>query len=651
MHSLPRRHIAKWLILLLLFLAGTGTLRAQQLHTSSGKAIKYFNEARDMYFLMKYELAAETIEKAVQADPDFIEAQLLRAEIYSDMKRRDKAIEAYREVLRIDSTFFPNAMYNVGRLEFRMGRYRQALEHLEAFLRYKNKDERVVKKARRDIRNCRFALEGIQHPVPFDPVNLGPSINSPLDEYWPSLTADEQTIVFTVLVPGRYLRMRDFEQQDFQEDFFISHQTDTGWAPRRPLGDPINSRQNEGAQSLSADGTMMFFTACNRPDGLGRCDIYSSRRLRDGWSTPANLGPPVDSRSWEAQPSISADGKTLWFVSNRPGGYGGMDIWYSTLKNGRWTPPRNAGKNINTPGNEMSPFIHNDNQTLYFSSDGHPGYGGFDLYISRRRPDSSWSKAFNLGYPINTYNDEIGLFVNAGGNTGYFSTDREEGKGKDIYSFELYDDIRPHFVTYMKGKVYDAVTQRPLSAHIVLIDLQKNRNVMDAMSGKDGTFLVCIPTNRDYALNVSKNGYLFYSDHFPLKGVHQIEKPYIKDVPLKPIRVGEVMVLRNIFFEFDSYDLKPESITELEQLRGLLVKNPGLRIEIGGHTDSKGSNQYNLELSKQRARVVYQYLIDHGIDRSRLTYKGYGESQPVSSNETEKGRAANRRTEIRIVGI
>ncbi len=647
------RSFLKNIILLFFFwqLVSVSPAEAQALHTQSGKAVKYFNDAREMYFLVKYKLAAEAIEKAVAIDPAFLEAQLLRAEIYSDMKDRHKAIEAYKAVLQIDSTYFPNAMYNLGRLEFRLGEYENALHHLESFLAYENKDERVVRKANRDIRNCRFALEGIRHPVPFEPINLGPTINSPLDEYWPSLTADEQTIVFTVLVPGRYLRMRDFEQQDYQEDFYISHQTDTGWAPRRPLGAPINSRQNEGAQGLSADGRMMFFTACNRPDGMGRCDIYRSHRLHDGWSTPTNLGPPVDSRYWEAQPSLSADGKTLWFVSNRSGGYGGMDIWYSRYQNGKWQYPVNAGNKINTPNNEMSPFIHNDNQTLYFSSDGHPGYGGFDIYISRRQPDSGWSEPKNLGYPINTYNDEIGLFVNAEGNTGYFSTDREEGKGKDIYSFELYDDIRPHFVTYMKGKVYDAFTKRPLAAHIVLVDLQKNESVMDATAGKDGTFLVCIPTNRDYALNVSKDGYLFYSDHFPLKGVHHIEKPYIKDVPLKPIRVGEVMVLRNIFFEFDSYDLRPESISELEYLRDLLVKNPGLRIEIGGHTDSKGSNQYNMELSRQRARVVYQYLIDHGIDKGRLTYKGYGETKPVSSNETEEGRASNRRTEIKIIGI
>jgi len=332
-----------FLFLLAFFMAGILPAAGQGLHTHSPKAVKYFNDAREMYFLMKYQLASDNIDKAIALDSSFLEAQLLKAEINSDLKQREKAIEAYKAVLRIDSTYFPNAMYNLGRLEFRLGKYAEAKKHLEAFLQYEDNDKRVVKKAQRDIRNCNFALEGIRHPVPFEPVNLGPSINSPLDEYWPSLTADEQKIVFTVLVPGRYLRMRDFEQQEYQEDFYTSHQTDTGWAPRRPLGEPINSRQNEGAQSLSADGTTMFFTACNRPDGMGRCDIYRSEQLHTGWSNPADVGPPVDSRYWEAQPSISADGRTLWFVSNRPGGY--VRLYHR----GRTLYIEDSGKGIEEP--------------------------------------------------------------------------------------------------------------------------------------------------------------------------------------------------------------------------------------------------------------------------------------------------------------
>lgn len=629
----------------------TGKGQINSLHTTSRKALKYYNDAKRYYFLMDYKKAAQTIEESLKSDSLFIEAQLLKAEINTDIKQRDKAIAAYQAIVSIDSSFFPNAMYNLGRLEFRTGRYEKALQHLISFLGYPNNDPRVIKKAAKDIINCRFAIKGIQHPVSFHPVNLGPSINSKLDEYWPSLTADEQTLVFTVLVPGGKKRMGNFEEQRYQEDFYISHKNDTGWIPRKPLGPPINTRQNEGAQSLSANGSMMYFTACNRPDGMGRCDIYRSYRQNPGWTSPEDIGPLIDSKYWEAQPSISADGKTLYFVSNRPGGFGKMDIWYSQFKNGHWQLPVNAGDRVNTEGNEMSPFIHNDNQTFYFSSDGHPGFGGFDLFISRRQQDNSWSEPKNLGYPINTYGDEIGMIVNTEGNTAYFSSDREKGKGKDIYSFKLYPEARPRFVTYMKGKIYDAITKRPLQAHIILINLEDNKTAMDIESGRNGNFLVCIPTNHDYALNVSKDGYLFYSDHFPLKVLHEIAHPYIKDVPLHPILVGQTMVLRNIFFAFDSYKLKPESISELEQLRTFLIKNTKLKVEIGGHTDNKGSNQYNQELSAQRARVVYQYLIDHGIEKNRLSYKGYGETQPEQTNETDSGRAANRRTEIKVIGM
>ena len=648
-----KRLILKYLILIFLLSALPLMVWGQinSLHTTSKKALKKYNEAKNFYFMMDYRSAAETIEEVVREDPDFIEAQLLKAEINSDLKNRDKSIEAYKAVIRIDSTFYPNSMYNLGRLEFLSGQYEQALKHLTSFLQYKNNDPRVIKKAKRDIINCHFAIEGLKHPVDFHPVNLGNSVNSAWDEYWPSLTADGQTLVITVLVPGKKYRMGNFEQTKYQEDFYVTHRSDTGWLPRKPLGAPINSPQNEGAQTLSADGNLMYFTACNRIDGMGRCDIYRSYKGSRGWTTPEDLGPFVDSKHWEAQPSLSADGKTLYFVSNRPGGFGKMDIWYSRLKKGRWQPPVNIGDRINTGGNEMSPFIHSDNQTLYFSSDGHPGFGGFDLFISRRLPDSSWSAPRNLGYPINTHGDEIGLIVNAKGDMAYFSSNREKGRGKDIYAFRLYKAARPHFVTYMKGKVYDEVTHRPLTAHIILISLEDNKTVMDIESNRNGNFLMCIPTNRNYALNVSKEGYLFYSDHFPLKGVHEIEHPYVRDVPLKPIQVGQQTVLRNIFFEFDSYRLKPESITELEQLRSFLLKYPKLKVEIGGHTDSKGTEQYNQALSTQRARVVYEYLTKHGIDKNRLTYKGYGESRPIQSNATDKGRAANRRTEIKVTGM
>ncbi|NOY36659.1 MAG: OmpA family protein [Chlorobi bacterium] len=621
-----------------------------QLHTRSGKALKLYNEARHFYEFMELDKASNQIDMAVKADPDFLEAHLLRAELNADIKKYSKAIESYRKVVSIDSSFYPNAMYNLGHIEFLSGMYTASRQHLTSFLKFKGLQPSIIKKARKDLAGCLFSIEGVKHPVPLSLQNLGPGVNTPMNEYWPSLTADEQTLVFTVLVPEGEFMIAGFSQKKFQEDFYISVRTDSVWQTRKPLGKPINSPRNEGAQSLSVDGRMMYFTACNRSDGMGSCDIYLSYRHPGGWTNPNPLSPPLNSKYWDAQPSISADGHTLYFVSNRPGGFGKMDIWISHYAGGKWQQPLNAGAAINTSGNEMSPFIHPDKKTLYFSSDGHPGFGGFDLFFTRNKgTDTTWSKPENLGYPINTHGDEIGFIVNAAGTTAYFSSDRIKENGKDIYAFDLYKEARPGFVTYMKGKVYDSETNRPLNAHFELTDLDNDTLIMEAYAGIDGSFLVCIPTDHNYALNVSKEGYLFFSDHFPLKGMHAVDHPFIKDVPMNPIRVGESTILRNIFFAFNSYKLKRESMVELEKLKTFLKQYPDLHIEISGHTDWIGTNEYNLELSKQRSRAVYLYLIKDGIEASRLTYVGYGETKPIQDNNTEEGRAANRRTEIRIV--
>jgi hypothetical protein len=385
--------------------------------------------------------------------------------------------------------------------------------------------------------HCEFSIEAMNNPVPFNPVNLGPSINSSYDEYWPSITADGLTLVVTVQIP----KTRGIEEfsRNMQEDFFISTWENGKWTPKKSMGNPINTDLNEGAQSLSADGHFMFFTACNRPDGLGSCDIYFSVWTGDRWSPPRNIGKPINSAHWDAQPSISPDGRTIYFCSRRPGGKGKIDLWQSTVtEDGYWGEPENLGDQINTPGDEMSPFIHADNQTLYFSSNGLHGLGDFDLFISRKSEAGEWGPAKNLGYPINSYFEEIGLIVNAKGNKAYYSSTRMSNSGKDIFEFELYDEVRPGNVTYMKGSVFDKETSKPLVAKFELIDLITKKIVMQAFSDPRGEFLVCIPTNQDYALNVSRDGYLFYSDNFSLKDIREITDPFLKDVPLQPLKTG-----------------------------------------------------------------------------------------------------------------
>jgi hypothetical protein len=618
-------------------------------HTTSGKALKHYNLGKQYYDFLDYVKAVVELKEAVKIDDGFIEAHLMLAEVCVDLRDYPVAINSFKRAVAIDPEFFPNALYNLAHIEHLSGMYNDAKDHYQAFLNQGQGSEKRVRLAVKGVKNCEFALQALLNPVPYNPVNLGKNVNSEYDEYWPSLTADEKTLIFTVLVKGK--KRPDLLGISRNEDFYVSKYEDGLWAKRENLGPPLNTSQNEGAQSLSVDGKYMFFTACNRKEGYGSCDIYFSAKFQNRWSVASNIGAPVNSSSWEAQPCLSADGNTLYFISNCPGGKGKMDIWKSSWNDkGYWNKPVNLGDTINTSDDEMSPYIHPDNQTLFFSSDGHPGMGGFDLFRVKKHDDGTWDQPENLGYPINTHGDEIGLIVNAKGDKAYFSSDRLSESGKDIYEFELYKEVRPQPVSYMTGKVFDIGTGKPLTAKFELIDIKSANVVMEAFSGKDGSFLVCIPTNKDYALNVSKEGFLFFSEHFSLSGIHEAVNPYHRDVPLSPIITGQKSVLRNVFFEYNSFRLRDKSRVELNKLVEFLSLNSGVIMEIGGHTDNIGDKAYNITLSENRAKAVYKYLIEHQIDKKRLSFKGYGMSQPVDDNSTPEGRARNRRTEMKVIG-
>jgi outer membrane protein OmpA-like peptidoglycan-associated protein len=309
----------------------------------------------------------------------------------------------------------------------------------------------------------------------------------------------------------------------------------------------------------------------------------------------------------------------------------------------------NLGRTINTDGDEMSPFIHFDGKTLYFASDGRAGMGGFDIYKSTMRPDSTWEEPQNLGYPINTYNDEMGMITGSDGQVAYFSSIRNPANGKDIFHFNLYESARPDPVSYLKGKVYDRETGKLLRADYELINLSNEKISLKSKTDGTGSFLVCLPSGFNYGINVSKTGYLFYSENFMLEGQHSIAEPYIKKINLSPIKIGEKMQLSNVFYEVDSWELKNESILELNNLVKLLNLNKDIAVEIGGYTDSTGSDEYNIGLSEKRALSVVNYLVKNGIASSRLKYKGYGNTAPIGDNVTSEGRKMNRRTEAKII--
>lgn len=650
----------KYIIYIFLCLLAV-SVRAQNYTTGDKKAIKLYEKGQTALYQGNGDEAVRCFEQALAVDGGFLEAHLMLAEWFFDTRKPDQARSHYRAVVDANPSFFPAAWLQLGKLELADGNYDKAESDFSNLLKYETKDKSRREEAQQGIETARFRKNAIANPVPFKPVNLGANVNTAADEYLPSLTVDGQQLVFTRRAPRK---AGSTAKTSEEEDFYISTRIDDAsaaskaacvpWGKAVRMPEPLNSSDNEGAGCVSQDGRILFFTACERRDGGGRCDIYMCVRRGDQWGKPRNLGPAVNSGAWEAQPTFSIDGKTLYFVSDRKGGYGGTDIWKTVFENGRWSTPENLGPTINTKGNEHSPFIHYDDQTLYFSSDGHVGMGGMDIFVSRRQSDGTWGTPVNLGYPINTDADESNLIVDASSQTAYYSSDREGGYGKqDIYSFEMPVASRPIPSVCFKGTVTDAKTGKKVAADIKVVNLSSGEVVANTSSdAQNGNYIVSLPSGHDYAFMVTADGYLFYSQNQPKEASNHFNVStyqHINDIALQPIEVGSRLALRNVFFETGKYALLPQSEYELGRVVDLLQKNPTLRVEIGGHTDNVGQDAANQTLSENRAKAVYNYIINKGVGKERLQFKGYGETQPVAPNDTDEGRAANRRVEMKIL--
>ncbi|MCZ2460794.1 MAG: OmpA family protein [Chitinophagales bacterium] len=608
------------------------------------KAVQIYNQALEKAEEGNLALAASLLMNSIDIDNKYVDAYLSLAGVYGQEKNYKSSVEYYEKAFSLDPEYTLDFKLSYSINLAGMGKFKEALNAVNELLEKRPPKNSTALKAAQYRKRCyEFAVEyALKHPdstYVFAPKNIGDGVNTAESEYFPSLTIDGKELVFTRRVKG------------FNEDFYYSHKKFGEWDLAQPMEGDINTPQNEGAQNISQDGQWLVFTGCNRRDGFGSCDLYISYLTPQGWSEAINLGGTINSDQWESQPCLSPDKKDLYFASRRPGGYGGSDIYVSHLQpNGRWSDPENLGPSVNTPGDEQCPFIHADNQTLYFTSNYWPGYGDDDLFYVRKGPNGVWSEPVNLGYPINTINREGTLFITADGKTAYYASDRSDSRGGlDIYSFELREDIRPKKTLWVKGQVFDKKTGKGLPSAVELIDLSAKEPVSKIQTDESGKYLVTLPVGKDYAFNVNRKGYLFYSDNF-LLSQHSPDSTYEKNIALQPIEVNASVILKNIFFDVNKYDLKPESQVELDKLVQLLTDNPTLKVEISGHTDNTGTTADNLVLSNNRAKSVVNYLISKGIAANRLTYKGYGESQPIADNKTNEGRAQNRRTEMKVTG-
>ncbi|MEY2924393.1 MAG: hypothetical protein RLZZ337_941 [Bacteroidota bacterium] len=633
-----------WLVIFSLVLL-TACGSRQQANGQSGipkKAQAMFDKAITHYQYGEFEEAEEIFNSLIKKYPSFGDAYDGLAKTYQDQGKIKPAIGLYRQLLDLQPGHY-FALYELGNIYFKQEQMDSAKYFFHFFLKENAGNDDNTQNVRTRLDNIAFAEESMKNPRDITPVNLGPNINTNLEEYSPAFSIDENTIYLTQ-------RNGTLHPSQQNEDIYYAQRNGDHWSAIRSIGTPINTIENEGAFSISADGNYIFFTSCSRPGGVGQCDIWLTMNKEGIWTDPANLQKPINTKYWESQPSISSNGKLLYFTSDRPGGFGGTDLWVASFGEKGWEEPVNLGPEINTAKDEQFPFIHSDGTTLYFSSEGHRGMGKSDLFISHLKPDGTWEKPRNLGYPINTIGEDWNLVVGRDGETAYYSTDKLPNTqgGMDIYSFKLPKDIQAQKVNYAKGYVRDAITKKPLSASVLLTPIDNSKPTYTLAAEKTGIFTVALIGNMQYALTIDKPGYLFHSEYFDMPNV-STDEPFALYIDLQKVEVGNSIILKNIFFDTDKYDLKPASSTELEKLYTFLINNGSTKIEISGHTDNVGVSVHNLKLSENRAKSVYNYLVTKGIDSNRLSYKGYGDTKPIADNASAEGRSKNRRTEFKVV--
>ena len=643
--------------------------------TSDKKAYTICQEANEMAMgagkdPSKLKAAVAKYSEALERDPNYMDALFAQADLYRELRQPNNQINCIMRAVGIDSTYYVTAYYHCAVALCQKERFEEALHWFDLFDRFSEGKKIKLKQDKRWRQKAMSVLAMMKNPVPFEPRYPSDYIEqTPFETYWPSMSLDETELVMTSRLPLDTVEFHKdptmiarINNNETHEDLYCLRRDDTQatWRPLEPIYD-INTDFNEGTQSLSPDGRWMFYTACGYKDSKGSCDIYFSQRTATGWTKGVNIGAPVNSSQWETQPCFSADGKTLYFVRGRAN---------STMRNGNimmakvkgvnragipiFDMPKELGDSINTQGDESHPYICHDGKTLFFSSDTWPGVGCKDIFVSRLKEDGTWSTPKNIGYPINNTDDDEGLVVTANGVTGYYNSVREvDGRRKrEVKMFDLYPEIRPEPVPFVRGYISDCDTKRPIDATILLDRISDGANIVTSRTLPDGSFTTALPGKDNYLLSVNAKGYFFRTYKFEVNDVSQMHGPITltaDKVCLSPLKIGNKIALRNIYFDTDKWDIKPESKVELDKLVKIMKENPTLRIEISGHTDSRASVKHNQVLSENRAKSTVDYLVNHGIERSRFKTVGYGLSQPCATNETEEGRALNRRIEAKII--
>jgi OmpA-OmpF porin, OOP family len=633
-------------LLLLMFLLSFSCVNAQ-LSTKSKKAIELYTEADNFRVRGQFRQAIQLLNEAIDKDKNFVEAWHRLGLVYYNMRLYPKAIESFERGLSLTDNLRLQKMFwfDLGETYILVGEYEKAMKVLSAFINNETQNKGRLQRATQNFRSAEFAIKNKNENAKFKQRALSDTVNRFVMQYFPVLTADQEELIFT-----RRTGFNDIHD----EDLVFSRKDEQGrWTVPTSISPSINTEMNEGTCTISADGRKLIFTSCAGRDNFGSCDLFETVKVGDNWSAPKNLGPYVNTPAWESQPSLSADGRALYFVSDRRSGIGQRDIWVSTLDdNGLWTKAVNAGKPINSEFDEMSPFIHVNGKALYFATNALQGFGGYDIFYVEK-DSAGWAPPRNIGSPINNHDDQYSLFITADGKKAYYSHEetREDGHSfSKIYEVTIPEENWLKFRSnYVKGVVRDKETKQLLEAKIELIDLKESKVESSVRSDSvTGKYLIVLTQGAEYGLYITKPGYLFKSLNFNYSEISDFE-PIVLDIELEKVKEGSVAVLNNIFFDVDKYELKSKSQSELGEVIRFMESNPAVRIEVSGHSDNVGSPEYNIDLSQKRSRSVLEYLLSKGIRKDRIIAKGYGATRPVGDNSTAEGRQLNRRIEIRIM--
>ncbi|OFY70714.1 MAG: hypothetical protein A3G23_08350 [Bacteroidetes bacterium RIFCSPLOWO2_12_FULL_37_12] len=618
---------------------------------------------------------------ASRKDPTNAMAFFKTGDMYLRTPEKKKSLTFLQKAFELNEKVDQNLLYYLARSLHFNEKFDEALNYYIRFKQNVKPSDSLYKKVTLKIEQCKVAKELVDDPIDVLISNIGAPINTDNKEYDPVISADESVLMFTSRRPGSTGEKTD-DFGEFFEDIYISYNNNGTWSEPQNMGPKINKKDHDACISLSADGqTLFIYKGIDEING----DIYESKLKGTEWSKPKEMDDVINSKFWEGSCCLSADGNRFYFVSDKPGGFGGKDIYVSEKnKKGKWQDPVNLGPNINTDNDEDGVFLHPDGQTLYFSSEGHKSSGGFDIFKSTWTDNSFWSEPKNIGYPVNTPDNDVFFVLSANGEHGYYASEKEGNL--DIYLIKFPKPFRapeppalatkapelaytPEGVPYeivpkkvssakaynpltmVKGTVTDADTKLPIGATIQLVDNAKNELLSEIEANEaTGKYMVMLPSGKNYGIAIQKEKYLFHSENFDIPENSDYQE-ITKDVQLKKMDVGKKIVLKNIFFDTGKWTLRqPESTNELDRLVELLDENKKLMIEISGHTDNIGKEDYNKTLSENRAKAVVDYLVEKGIKAERLKYAGYWYSRPIASNDNIEGRQQNRRTEFEVLG-